>query len=93
MDKILELANQLKFELDKLPLFIEFKKVDTEIKNSQELDELKKRIVLAKKENNLAIHQTLLEQYNNHPLMVNYHYLKDEVYDYLKELSEIINKK
>ena len=93
MDKTIEIAHELKRELDNLPLFIEYKRVKTLVENSTELEELKKSIALAKLHHQDKEHKRLLSEYNNHPLIVNYEALKNEVYNYLNQISEIVNKK
>ena len=93
MDKILVIAQELKDELDSLPLFQEYKSLKEEMDNSSELKELKKEIVRAKNENRLDDHKKLLSQYDSHPLVVNYHIIEEEVINYLKQISEILNKK
>ena len=93
MDKIIELSKELKKELDNLPLFIEYKRVKKLVDESSELNELKKEIAISKIHNEIAKHKLLLEEYNSHPLIVNLNTLENEVYDYLKEISEIVNKK
>ena len=93
MDKTLEIAQELKKELDNLPLFIEYKRVKNLVENSNELEDLKKSIALAKLHHEDEEHKRLLNEYNNHPLIVNYDALKNEVYDYLSQISEIVNKK
>lgn len=91
MSKAIELTNELKKELDRLPLFIEYKRVKSLVDNSIELKELKKEIT--KSINYKEKHKVLLERYNNHPLIVNLKQLEEEVSEYLKEICEIINKK
>ena len=91
MNKIIELSHKLREELDKLPLFIEYKSTKKEIENNIELKELKKLIVRAKNENRLEDQKELLQKYNSHPLVVNYNNLQNEVRDYLKEISDILN--
>ena len=93
MDKPIELAHELKKELDSLPLFIEYKRVKSLVDNSEELKQLKKNIALSKSKGDNARHKQLLDTYNNHPLIQNYECLKTDVASYLKEVSEIINKK
>lgn len=93
MDKILELSTQLKEEIDNLPLFQEYLRVKQLISESEEIEGLKKEIALAKIHHDDERHKELLDQYNSHPLIVNYESLKAEVYDYLKQISEIVNKK
>ena len=93
MDKIIELTEELKLALEEEPLFIEYKKVKNEVDNSSELNELKKLIVRAKNENRLDDHKVLVNQYENHPMMLNFRQLEIEMYDYLSEVSNILNKK
>lgn len=93
MDKITELTNELKKELDNLPLFQEYKRVKTMVGSSDEINELKKQIALAKAHHEDDKHKALLEEYNTHPLIVNLNTLENEVYDYLKQISDIVNKK
>ena len=93
MDKIIELSNELKKELDSLPLFIEYKRVKELVDNSEEIESLKRQIALAKVHNENDKHKALLVEYNSHPLIVNLTALESEVYEYLKQISEIVNKK
>ena len=93
MDKITELATELKKELDNLPLFQEYKRVKNLVDTSGDIEELKRQIALAKVHNENEKHKALLEEYNSHPLIVNLNALENEVYDYLKQISEIVNKK
>ena len=93
MDRITELANELKKELDNLPLFQEYKRVKALVNSSSEIQGLKKQIALAKAHHENDRHKALLEEYNSHPLIVNLNALENEVYDYLKQISDIVNKK
>ena len=93
MDKLISISEEIRKELDDLPLFQEYLVLKKEIDNNDELKELKKEILIAKKENRINDHHKLLEQYNNHPLMVNYVATQNEVRDYLKEISDILNEK
>ena len=93
MDRILELTQELKNELDKLPLFQEYKTLKKELNDSEEIKELKKQIVRAKNENRLDDYKALLTQYENHPLVSNFNMIELEVKNYLKEITEILNKK
>ncbi len=93
MDKILEIANELKTEINNLPLFIEYKRVKELVDNSEEIETLKRQIALAKVHQENEKHKALLEEYNSHPLIVNLTALESEAYEYLKQISEIVNKK
>ena len=89
MDKVIELTYELKKELDSLPLFQEYKRVKTLLDSSTDLKELKAKIVKADSKSK----KQLLDEYNTHPLVVNYKQLEEEVRVYLQEICEIINKK
>ena len=91
MDKVLEIAQELKDELDKLPLFIEYKRIKSLYDNNEEINNLKKLIVRAKNENRLEDHTSLLEELHHHPLYINYMELHNEVEDYLKEIAKELN--
>lgn len=91
MDKAIELAYELKKEIDALPLFQEYKRIKELVDNSIELKELKQEI--ARSSTNPSLKKELIDKYNSHPLVVNYNELKNEVKDYLYEICEIINKK
>lgn len=91
MSNVIELTEELKKEIDDLPLFIEYRRIKSLVDNSNELSELKKEI--AKNVSNKEKHKELLYKYNNHPLIVNLKELQSEVSAYLKEICEIINKK
>ena len=93
MDRILELTEELKNELDSLPLFQEYKALKKELSGSNEIKELKKQIVRAKNENRLDDHKALLSKYENHPLVSNFNIIELEVKNYLREITETLNKK
>ena len=92
MDKIIEKTRDLKENLDNLELFKEYKRIKALVTESEELNTLKKDIVRAKNEGRLDDHKNLLDKYNNHPLILNQKELEDEVANYLKEVSDILNK-
>ncbi len=91
MNKEIEIAKELKKEIDSLPLFQEYKRIRELVDNSDEIKELKAEI--AKSVNDKEKHKELLNRYNSHPLIVNLNELEIEVRDYLKEITDIINKK
>ena len=91
MNKEIEIAKELKKEIDSLPLFQEYKRIRELVDNSDEIKELKAEI--AKSVNDKEKHKELLNRYNTHPLIVNLNELEIEVRDYLKEITDIINKK
>ena len=93
MGKTIDLAKELKKEIDDLPLFIEYKSLKAQCESNTELTNLKKEIIKAKAEHKDTLHQELLFKYNSHPLMINLKVLEEEVAEYLSQISIIINKK
>ena len=91
MDKVIEKAEELHAELDKLPLFQEYNRVKEIYFNSEDIKELEKQIVRAKSENRLEDHIELLDKLHNHPLYLNFHQIEEEVVNYLKEIADLIN--
>lgn len=93
MSDVLDISKELKAELDNLPLFKEYKRVEALYLSNSDINNLKKEIVRAKNENRLDDHKKLLEKYNSNPLVENYFSLKEEVIEYLKEVSKAIQEK
>lgn len=91
MGKEIEIAKKIKSELDSLPLFQEFNKLKEQINSNEELVNLRKEIKGAIKDKTKR--EELLASYNSHPLVVNFKAIEEEVKDYLKEITDIINKK
>lgn len=92
MSELISLSKELREELDKLPLFKEYHRVRSLFEASKEIKDLKRDIVRAKNENRMDDYNLLKEKYDNHPLIQNYLSLQKEVEEYLKEVSDIINK-
>lgn len=93
MSDSIKLAKELKGEILKEPLIEEYFRVKNLLDSDVEINLLKKEIALAKIHNYNKLHQDLLSRYNNHPLVVNYNVLKEEVNEFLLEISKIVNKK
>ena len=93
MSKTIEIAKELKGELDKLPLFQEYKRVKSLVESNEEIQELKVRIAKAKARGEDKLHKELLNRYNNYPLIVNLQELEKEAVDYLSQIAKIVNKK
>ena len=64
MSDVLDISRELKAELDNLPLFKEYKRVEALYLSNSDINNLKKEIVRAKNENRLEDHKNLLEKYN-----------------------------
>ena len=93
MSKPIEIARELKIEIEKDPLIIEYRRIKSLVDSNDELNNLKREIALAKTHQDDSLHKKLLDQYNNHPLIINYNVLNQEVSDYLASISQIVNKK
>ena len=91
MDKILELTNELKQLIENTELVNEFRRVENLYKTNEELLQISSDIKKAESDNNIALKQELVKKFNSHPLVNNYMSLKQDVFDYLKEITDIIN--
>ncbi len=89
MDKILEVAQQIKQEIDSYPEIQEFLKNKELFENSNELKALRKEIAIAK-ENKSDNYDDLVVKYNSHPLVVNFEESKKEAYSILNIVKEAI---
>lgn len=81
---------------------IEYFKVKEEIKNNKYLMDLNEKVRLSQKEMSLAINDeklytikkeeylNLYNEYHNNPLINNYEYLKDEVYNLLSQIKDVL---
>lgn len=92
-NELLEKCRTLKEELDNLPLFKEYYHLKEIIEHNEEISSLKKQIAIAKEENRIDDCNLLISKYNSNPLIVNYSNVRSEVVSYLKEISEIIQRK
>lgn len=92
MDKILTLTKELKDLIEETDLVKEYRRVEALYKSNQELLDLSKAIKEAEDNKNEALRQQLVKTFNSNPLVKNYMGLKEDVFDYLKEITDIINK-
>ena len=91
MNDPIALAKELKEEILKEPLIVEYLRVKQLVESNDEINLLKKDIALAKAHHEDESHKKLLAKYNTHPLVANYNVLKEEVNEYLQEISKIVN--
>ena len=91
MNDVIDLAKQLRKELDSYPLIVEYRRYKDLVENTPELKKLRKEIALSK--NDVSKHKALLDEYNSHPLVSNFNSLTNEVKALYQEICEIINKK
>ena len=89
MDKIIDLTKELKEQISSLPVYKEFLKNKEILENNEELQ--RKREEIAKNLNNSKLHDQLLNEYNSHPLVVNYNTSREELNATLITIKNILN--
>lgn len=87
MDKIISLSKELKELIDNEEVSKEYMKVKSLLENNEELEALRKEIVKYKNVDK-AKYDSLKERYDNHPIIINYNFLKEELLDLLKEVKD-----
>lgn len=88
MDKLIELALSLKEDISSLDEYKEYIFHKQNYENSALLAEKRKQI--AANINNKEVHDRLLSEYNNDPLVVNYNTSKEELYSVLTAIKNIL---
>ena len=88
VDKALE---ELKNELDNLPLIQEYLLLKKAISENEELKKMRIDIARLQYENKKDEHDNLLKIYNSHPLVINYQTTKEEVKNLLLEIRNILS--
>ena len=93
----------LKKEIQNSDIYKEYTSLKMQIGKSNDIKNLKKELNLLKQEltknvSNKEIHSSLKEeyikkqkQYDNHPLIQNFNYIKEELYEELNLIKEQIN--
>lgn len=90
MDKIIELAKEIRSDIDNLPQVKEYYRLKEIYENSKELKAMRKEIARLKVQGKEKERNELLKAYNSHPLVNNYNIAKDEVKEMLLNLQNII---
>lgn len=98
-------AKELNDYLLNLELIKEYQKYERLIEKNQELKELEKKMkslqktIVRQKANQdetvvdtITVYQKIKAEFENHPLVVNYLYLKEEVNDLLQSINGYINQ-
>ncbi len=98
-------AKELNDYLLNLEIIKEYQKYERLIEKNQELKELEKKMkslqktIVRQKANQddcvvdtIAVYQKIKAEFENHPLVVNYLYLKEEVNDLLQSINGYINQ-
>ena len=91
MDKVIELAKELREEIDNLPEVIEYNKLKKLLENDEELKAMRKEIARLKMEGKEEERNNLLKNYNSHPIVNNYELAKNEVQSILLSIKDMIN--
>lgn len=90
MDKILEKTNELKSALNDTKEYKEYLRLKELFDNSEEIKSL--RIQLIKTKDDPHLHKKIEEEYNSHPLVVNYLAAQKELESILRVVKDIIEK-
>ena len=88
MDKIIELTTEIKALIEKEPLVIEYRRIENLYQNNNEIKAIVRKIDDANRNKNEELKNELIKEYNEHPLVRNYIALKEEVQEFLKEISK-----
>lgn len=91
MNKIEKLTLKLKEKLYDSEEFKQYFNLKQLIENDKHLSAMRKEIAQAKKRNN-PNYTTLLEEYQNHPLVNNFLILKEEIKDTLQQIASILEE-
>lgn len=93
MDKIIELAKEIRNEINELPEIKEYLKLKTLLENDKELAELRGNIARLASEHKEEERKNLIEIYNSHPIVNNYNLAKEEAYKTLSEIKNVLSDK
>lgn len=91
MNDIKNKAQELKDIIESEPLVQEYRRVESLCKESDEIKQILRDIDKASNDKDYELRKKLIEKFNNHPLVSNYMSLKEEVHDYLKQISNSLN--
>ncbi len=90
MDKVLEKAKELRLAIKQTPEYIEYMKNKELLENNKDVLELKQNIANLKAQDKYEEAKNLEEIYNKHPLVNNFEVSKDNLYELLKTIQNII---
>ena len=91
MNNVESTLQELKKELDKLPLVNEFLNLKEVMEKDEELVNMRQEIARLKSEGKEEERQALLEIYNSHPIVTNYEQMRSEVASLLNQIKEILS--
>ena len=90
MSDVIELAKELKQEIDNLPEMKEYLRLKNLLENDKELASMRREIARLQNEGKIKEKENLLAIYNSHPLVNNYYLAKEEIKSILTTISQII---
>ena len=91
MNKTDEALEKLANELNSLPEIKEFLLLKENLENNKELKEMRLEIARLTNEGKKEEHDNLLKVYNSHPLVVNYQVAREELYNLLNQIKDILS--
>ena len=91
MNKTDEALEKLAKELYALPEVKEYLELKESIENDKELKEMRLEIARLTNEGKKEEHDNLLKVYNSHPLVVNYQVAREELYNLLNQIKDILS--
>ena len=90
MDKVIELAKELRSQIDEMSEIKEYYRVKELFEKDEELENMRREIARLKNEGKEEERKNLLKIYNSHPLVINYNASKEEAMSILRTIQEII---
>ena len=91
MNKTDEALEKLANELNSLPEIKEFLLLKENLEKDEELREMRIEIARLTNEGKKEEHDNLLKVYNSHPLVVNYQVAREELYNLLNQIKDILS--
>ena len=91
MNKTDEALVKLASELNALPEVQEFLKLKDGLEKDKELKEMRLEIARLTNEGKIEEHDNLLKVYNSHPLVMNYQTAREEVFNLLSQIKNILS--
>ena len=91
MNKTDEALEKLAKELYSLSEVKEYLELKESVENDKELKEMRLEIARLTNEGKKEEHDNLLSVYNSHPLVVNYQVVREEIYNLLNQIKDILS--
>lgn len=91
MDKVIETAKELRALFDETPEMKEYIKLKEIYEKDQTLSKMRNDIARLESEGKIEEKKNLVEIYNSHPLVSNFNLAKEEVYNLLQTVKQILS--